>query len=550
MGSVSVTNNAAKYLVQADRINHGLDPGLIFGGLSARGPVFPLLIALSFRIFGASVGSAFLVVRVAFAVGIILTYLLGRVLYGNAAGLIAALLVSSSYGINLAAGYIDTDIVLPALILLFLLLYHHRLWLAAGICLGLAILVKESAAVFIAIPLLMPLFLGRRWRHSIHALLGLMLIVLPWAIWISITHGSALATLGVMHPEIQRQAAALRGDSGPVGYWARLLTLNAPGVLTRYYQEHLKRATAIAPIIALSWLLILGRAWAKRGNDLILALSALCFLPVALHVANAGVRLGQTTVLFFLSYIAVAGALTRGRRVIGVCVAIVLIAVQLAAVDMPRILANRARAVVSGLQVGHRVLQVGGRFTSDQKLAASWLESNADGAGILADGYSSEALVFFTGYDVQEFHPVDEYVLSDLQPLQGHGRLLYLFTYSNFRSGAPQHRVLYPIFQDRLLRDLGDARYLVISGRGLFLGEYLDKVPWAELAFGNATTRVYSLGTPLVPVGDWELCVNEAFWDDLEWLRPHAVEYDAMVGLLGGLGAFPGACKIKHGESY
>ena len=126
-----------------------------------RGPVFPLLIAASFTLFGPSVLHAIWVVRVFFVLSIVLVYLLGLKFYGKWPGLIAALLVLSSYQINRYASYVLVDVVLPFFILLFIYLLSWaferktvRWFLASGVVLGIAFLVKEMAIVFAPIPLL------------------------------------------------------------------------------------------------------------------------------------------------------------------------------------------------------------------------------------------------------------------------------------------------------------------------------------------------------------------------------------------------------------
>jgi asparagine N-glycosylation enzyme membrane subunit Stt3 len=72
----------------------------IQGDLAVPRPLFPLIIAGGFKLWGKSVHSAVLVVRIVFALEIILIYLIGRVFFGATAGLLSVGLVISSHGIR------------------------------------------------------------------------------------------------------------------------------------------------------------------------------------------------------------------------------------------------------------------------------------------------------------------------------------------------------------------------------------------------------------------------------------------------------------------
>ena len=123
-----VTGNSAGYLIQARQISAGEAGGntLESRGAMARGPMFPLLLALGFRAGSPTVQTAVTVTRIFFAASVLLTYAVARMLAGRAAGVAAALLVLTSFGLNQIATYIDTDTVLPAFMLGFLLLYGSR----------------------------------------------------------------------------------------------------------------------------------------------------------------------------------------------------------------------------------------------------------------------------------------------------------------------------------------------------------------------------------------------------------------------------------------
>ena len=215
VSGVHINNNSAKHLTSANRIFQGQDPGLLWPNYqSTRGPVFPLLIVLSFALFGKSVYSAMLAVRFFFIAGILLVYSTGRISFGRTAGFVACCLALTSPGLNLIAGFLDTDIVLPFFILIFLSLYflsfhrESRLYsLSTGICLGLAILLKESAVIFLALPAILPVFFdsGRRntlWKRCLFLYAGSLVVILPWGVWLTIQYGSPMPILGAFHPKV------------------------------------------------------------------------------------------------------------------------------------------------------------------------------------------------------------------------------------------------------------------------------------------------------------------------------------------------------------
>lgn len=98
--------------------------------------------------------------------------------------------------------------------------------------------------------------------------------------------------------------------------------------------------------------------------------------------------------------------------------------------------------------------------------------------------------------------------------------LIYLFTYGGFRRGGSlrggrENLEIYPVFQEDILDALRktEAEHLVISGKGVFLALYLDRVSWAEREFQSGSTYIYGISTAnlgtakLPPLGQF-LCVR------------------------------------------
>lgn len=160
-----------------------------------RGPVFSLLIALSFTVFGDSPESAFHVIRLFCVVNPILIYLFGKRLFNAEVGFVAALLILSSYSLSFWS-YRHLDAVWPFFVILHCYLLYEGFetqkrffFVLAGIALGLAYLTKEVALLFIPLGPLMFLWI-KEYRSTKHlgnivfCLFFLVVTVLPWAFYL------------------------------------------------------------------------------------------------------------------------------------------------------------------------------------------------------------------------------------------------------------------------------------------------------------------------------------------------------------------------------
>ena len=119
-------------------------------------PLFPVLLAFSFSLFGPSTTSAFATVRVFYILIPLLVYLLGKTLFNRYAGLIASLFVLTSYSLNEWSTLIHLDYILPFFLLLFIELCivafnksNFLLFAASGLVLGLSYLLKEISILFL-----------------------------------------------------------------------------------------------------------------------------------------------------------------------------------------------------------------------------------------------------------------------------------------------------------------------------------------------------------------------------------------------------------------
>ncbi|MDQ3071458.1 MAG: glycosyltransferase family 39 protein, partial [Acidobacteriota bacterium] len=395
VAGVAVNDNAAMYLQQGAAIARGEDPGLTFEGRAARGPLFPAAVAAAFKLAGRGVEPAMYVARLGLIGAIAAAAMLAFALAGAGAAFGAAVLVATMFGLSYAAGSLDTDVMLPAIVLAFLAAYERavdrdRVWIAAlaGVLLGAAFLVKESAVVFVAVPLLGVLLAAdphraNRWRRLVAVYAAALAVVGPWALGVVARYGPD-ALLGVMHPGVQARYATMEGFDRASTHWLHLLTIGMPGSLLNYVDAQLSKATPLAWVFAACWVIVaIAAVRDVRARRLLIA--GAVFVPVLVADGATPGRIGQTTIFMALSAVALAVLLTwafvrRAPRVshaVTACVCAALAAVQLivpasagaSTLDLWR----EGRDAVAPLRrLAGGEFRVSGRFTAEQANAAVW----------------------------------------------------------------------------------------------------------------------------------------------------------------------------------
>ena len=600
IAGVSVSNNTAKYLHRANKILHNQDQRMLFEdkGIEVdRGPLFPMMVALGFKLMGKSVQSAILITRGFFALGIILTYLLGRVLYDKVVGILCSSFVLTSYGVNRIATSIDTDIVHPFFILLFVLLYYlslnrlSRRWaVSAGLSLGLAFMVKESAIFCLGLPVGVAIFAatGKRWDYGklgLWMIGGTLVCMLPLAIQTIVKYSSLMPLLGAAHPQYQQVISTSGGFDSPLLYWCHVFTVGLKNALVGYYQGALQKVTPLSSLMIFGWLFVCIRGFvSKRTNDLVLGISIASFLPLILRVGDGGLRSGQTANVYMLLYVALAifvasssGYLVDqlvSHKLIYRKLAVTLSNVLIVSFGILFILlqlfsgGNTWREWTQGrtsLAIFSREpFKVYGRYTIEQQEAADWLKKNTlKGSKIVADGYSHEALDFFgvSKGDIPVFHPKKSVsiALGSIKKRNDNDRPVYLITYHSFDTGSQSRRVMFPIFEEDIITATkkGNPDYIVISARGLFLQAYFNKAKWAELKYENSDVKIYKISSSEIGhVMMEDVCVNDEINYHLKWLKENfPEEYSLLLEKLEELGLSIGElersqCRFPAGQVY
>jgi 4-amino-4-deoxy-L-arabinose transferase-like glycosyltransferase len=150
---------------------------------ACRGPGYPVFLAGCFALFGESRPAVRLVQAVIGAATCLIVFALARVLFGEAAGLLAAAFTALyPFFVFYAALELSETLFITALagaVLLMQLVERGRWWLvAAGVAAGITILIRPSAL------LLMPV-LGAAWalRRPVrrHAFEAVVVVLIAWA---------------------------------------------------------------------------------------------------------------------------------------------------------------------------------------------------------------------------------------------------------------------------------------------------------------------------------------------------------------------------------
>jgi 4-amino-4-deoxy-L-arabinose transferase-like glycosyltransferase len=203
----------------------------IHGHPTAFFPVgWPALLGLVFAVTGPSLIALMVVNLVLWAVITALVYLLGRRLGGRATGIVAALVIAVSPTLTMYVMRAYSEaLFIPLLLIVCLILGRRRetptlrMAALAGICLGLAILVRSTAA---PLTLILPLWLllRRPWRESWRAALTLCVAacfaVAPWVVRNTVLmHSPVLSTNGGFTLHVADHFPKVRGAPRHIFRW-------------------------------------------------------------------------------------------------------------------------------------------------------------------------------------------------------------------------------------------------------------------------------------------------------------------------------------------
>lgn len=354
-GPAPLTSDESLYLSEGYNIAVGIGPKYTSQEwINHRAPVFPALLAVPIRLTGGDATSAYLVPKLVVVALALATFLLGRELFNTLTGAIAAVLVAG----NAFLRWLGTTLFLDGTETLFLLLFLLTLtrafrkesapWFAgAGALLGLAFLTKETAVLWLPLPIAFALV--TRQFHSRSIFLGLAAyaavvgaIVAGWCMWVFATTGRIyfwgepdirLAVLSIFAllvaatiacgwyalnrrvPDRLPQLARLAGLTLVAGFaismfaFLELTSWPFPKNHIHAVPDYLRTVAASNsppwPLVAagVAWLLCrVGRdQWAR-----LLVLALVLYLPFALFVANRFFEYRDLLPMLYIAYLGAA----------------------------------------------------------------------------------------------------------------------------------------------------------------------------------------------------------------------------------------------------
>jgi 4-amino-4-deoxy-L-arabinose transferase-like glycosyltransferase len=196
-----VTNDSLSYLLPGFDLIHGDG----FSPILKRPPLYSLFVGGVLGAFGEELRVVMLVQHLLGVVTVAATFGLGRLLFGTAAGTIAALLTALSGPIVVTEHYLMSEALFTLLLCAGLLAYFAGLRRrsgplmltligAAGALLGLAALTRPIAQLVVALLAVAALALLPRWRPAVTGMLATLMVfsivVLPWMLRNQAVHGT------------------------------------------------------------------------------------------------------------------------------------------------------------------------------------------------------------------------------------------------------------------------------------------------------------------------------------------------------------------------
>jgi len=381
-----VNSDQSLYLAEALNIAEGNGPTYPTGEpITHRSPLYPAMLAGVFKAAGTSLDNAYVMPRLTVFINVLLVAALTRTLFGNGAALAAGVTAAVApfvRGIG-STLYLDSTLSMFFLGSMFLLalaqpprleslgyendgessaispdygLAWKRTWqlhLAAGAMLGAALLVKETAILFVPLPLALSLVCGfdAGWKPAYTGwLAGFAAVSAWWWVWVYAHTGDlflagpadgglGLLLLGACVSGAAVYVATLKlapESLKPNRYtWALfaafMLVWNAAffyaldrvayeydsdylGNTLTYVQNVVSGNVAPFPLIVLAWLwLMTGASKRSRAETLVLT-PVLLSLSWTLLVADRLVALRDLLPLIYLSYVALGAGITAFLR--------------------------------------------------------------------------------------------------------------------------------------------------------------------------------------------------------------------------------------------
>lgn len=553
-----------------------------------RGPLFPILIAAAFNFFGISIKSGYLVVRLFFSLNVVISYWLGKTVYNRWVGLVFALLVISSYGINYSARFFLADTITPFFLLLYILLFYKGIvgdqlfyFIIAGITLGFEFLTHEYFAPFFAsIPFFL-LIACKQYRNKeyIYKIVIMefcfVITIMPWAVYVLKSEGNLSTLLG----QVAAEEGLILPDS-----WHHLTSqfyrvygliseVNYFNALRHFYEAKLYKYFVLAPFLTVFLItMCIKNIFNRKSGDIHVIIAIFVLLPILIAVGHKSYRIGGVSIFFFLLYLVFANVLFEiglwisraieittkydlDVRKLGLILFAVLsftvIMVQWFNTRIPTkiILPNsssRSREWKNTFWLQNKFV-VEGRFNEDVRSATQWLRENVPKGSNVAVAFGHDAINFYTEY---AFELISFEVALDHQKFKKRieeegfekikSRPIFVFPSLNFEKQNKDNRLICFVFEEDILNTIKQSvnKIILVGSRMMFLSIYLDEVGWASLLYDNSRVRIYRIDIDAINnAEDFNIVVSDTYEKYLKaWGKYYPNEVQEYYMLLNRLG--------------
>lgn len=527
--SVTTTYDAGLRLCEALRINKGIDLMWL-----KRGPVFPLLISLSFYLLGISIQSAFLVVRVFWALNIFLSFIFTKKLFDRWTAFIASLFIFASYGINITAESLTQDMVMPVFLMIFLLFFYraceekNRLYFVfSGFALGISFLTKETAILYLFFIALV--YIHKEYRNkkilkeNSYLLTSFLFSIGLWATYVYIQSHNFNLLLGAASSETVSHAI---DEQGLVHFiYVNFVFKLFPNIF-KSYTNIIAERSILAPFFPFVFLfLLISNVIYKRRNEFFLLLGISIFLPILVIIGARGDSIRQIIILLNLFYIGIAYFIVVISKwltfkmqfsfvkkypllvffLISLTFSLIIVSTQLFNGRIPT-----KKLLLSGPQRWHNILyskaefEVKGRHTKAIKEAGQWLQNNVtSGESILTSGSIFNTIEFFTEFAYKNnelrIFKTCKTINNDIKKgaYKNIDKILFIFPHQRFGDWSERHQDIYFIFEKDLLESIKKIghSHLIISFKEAAFNLYLERTNWAKEVFKNEEVTIYRIYT-------------------------------------------------------
>ncbi len=535
---VSPSPDSSWYLSNAMGIYKNCD----VNSLIIRRPIFPLMIAVSFRIFGPSVQSGFFVVRMFFILNVLICYFIGAKLYNKATGLAFSLLVFTSFVVNEWSSFLLLDNILPFFVLLFMVLVYLALekskylyFVLCGITLGIALLVKGVIAVmFVPLPICLLMFREYRTLKNIKgiglAYLVFILIISPWIYSITFGNAHLRILLGPLadFSRIRRIALIPSASEFSDGGSKWRIFSGQLAYLEHFIHEYISRKFVLSrlffPGLIYSFYCAI---WRKNRATTLLLCSVFLFLPIILVVGITNIRVGQVMILYFLLYLMSANLLINFPRevirsrvfklgpyrlknvflkistmlIVSTCLFLqIFIGVGAKRTkNFYALITGRTRRANHCFSFWKGGFNVGGWANETVNEASTWIMENIPyDANLLCQWHYRTSIDFFTecNYKLVKIEKIEltSQVLDNIS-MDKLGKPLFIWT----RKGAKKviGNRFSTLFEDSILKQINANHidYVIITFRRNFLSLYFENNPNFTLAktFSGGKIKIYQV---------------------------------------------------------